>query len=405
MAATNINRVVLTGNLTRDPELRNTPSGTSVCSLRLAVQHPPPRCLGRVGRQAELLRRHGLGRAGRELRPVPREGPPRRGRRAPGMARVGGQGRQQAPVGGYHCRLCPVPGLPGRRRERWPFHAAERRPGRHGGLSVRAVGWWSRGRRHPLLGVPKEFSQVAKQRSGTRQQTRRRDGKRGPGTGGRRKPCAFCRDKVDVVDYKDFGTLRRCDEREGQDPLGSHHRILPAPSAPAGPGREARARARPPAVRLGAVEPSMAQAILLQARGDPGRAAARSSTSPPATCATTWCPGSWRSPPPRGDRRGSAAHGGGGPRAQGRRRAGRGERRAAQEDGAHDPAAGRRRRPAVRLRHRAGHRRRHPSGPRPEARPPQGPAGPADQDHRHAHGHGRGLRGRHGRHQDHRYAE
>src|SRR5882672_994135 len=37
MAATNINRVVITGNLTRDPELRNTPSGTSVCSLRVAV--------------------------------------------------------------------------------------------------------------------------------------------------------------------------------------------------------------------------------------------------------------------------------------------------------------------------------------------------------------------------------
>ena len=36
MAATNINRVVLTGNLTRDPELRTTPSGTSVCSLRVA---------------------------------------------------------------------------------------------------------------------------------------------------------------------------------------------------------------------------------------------------------------------------------------------------------------------------------------------------------------------------------
>jgi single-strand DNA-binding protein len=36
MAARNINRVVLTGNLTRDPELRSTPSGTSVCSLRLA---------------------------------------------------------------------------------------------------------------------------------------------------------------------------------------------------------------------------------------------------------------------------------------------------------------------------------------------------------------------------------
>ena len=34
--ASNINRVILTGNLTRDPELRNTGSGTPVCSLRLA---------------------------------------------------------------------------------------------------------------------------------------------------------------------------------------------------------------------------------------------------------------------------------------------------------------------------------------------------------------------------------
>ena len=32
----NINRVVLVGNLTRDPELRHTPSGTAVCSLRVA---------------------------------------------------------------------------------------------------------------------------------------------------------------------------------------------------------------------------------------------------------------------------------------------------------------------------------------------------------------------------------
>jgi single-strand DNA-binding protein len=36
MSATNINRVVLTGNLTREPELRSTNSGTSVCSLRIA---------------------------------------------------------------------------------------------------------------------------------------------------------------------------------------------------------------------------------------------------------------------------------------------------------------------------------------------------------------------------------
>jgi single-strand DNA-binding protein len=36
MAATNINRVIITGNLTRDPELRSLPSGMAVCSLRIA---------------------------------------------------------------------------------------------------------------------------------------------------------------------------------------------------------------------------------------------------------------------------------------------------------------------------------------------------------------------------------
>ena len=37
MAASNINVVAITGNLTKDPELRSTPSGTSVCKLRVAV--------------------------------------------------------------------------------------------------------------------------------------------------------------------------------------------------------------------------------------------------------------------------------------------------------------------------------------------------------------------------------
>jgi single-strand DNA-binding protein len=36
VAATNINRVIITGNLTADPELRSLPSGTSVCKLRVA---------------------------------------------------------------------------------------------------------------------------------------------------------------------------------------------------------------------------------------------------------------------------------------------------------------------------------------------------------------------------------
>ena len=47
---------------------------------------------------------------------------------------------------------------------------------------------------------------MAKQRN--RRKVRRRDRKGGPGSG-RRKPCPYCRDKIEQVDYKDVGGLRR----------------------------------------------------------------------------------------------------------------------------------------------------------------------------------------------------
>ena len=34
--------------------------------------------------------------------------------------------------------------------------------------------------------------------------------------GGRRKPCSFCRDKVEVVDYKDLASLRRAISDKGK---------------------------------------------------------------------------------------------------------------------------------------------------------------------------------------------
>jgi single-strand DNA-binding protein len=37
VAASNVNVVVITGNLTRDPELRHLASGTAVCKMRVAV--------------------------------------------------------------------------------------------------------------------------------------------------------------------------------------------------------------------------------------------------------------------------------------------------------------------------------------------------------------------------------
>jgi len=49
---------------------------------------------------------------------------------------------------------------------------------------------------------------LAKQRNRRTTKTRRRDRKGGPGSG-RRKPCPYCRDKIDQVDYKDVSALRR----------------------------------------------------------------------------------------------------------------------------------------------------------------------------------------------------
>jgi small subunit ribosomal protein S18 len=58
---------------------------------------------------------------------------------------------------------------------------------------------------------------VAKSRSRpTSTSSRRRDGKKGAPGSGRRKPCPFCKDKIDVVDYKDFGALRRAMSEKGK---------------------------------------------------------------------------------------------------------------------------------------------------------------------------------------------
>jgi len=56
-----------------------------------------------------------------------------------------------------------------------------------------------------------------KQSTGGRQQTssRRRDRKAAPGAG-RRKSCPYCRDKVDTIDYKDFGGIRRMLSEKGK---------------------------------------------------------------------------------------------------------------------------------------------------------------------------------------------
>ena len=54
---------------------------------------------------------------------------------------------------------------------------------------------------------------MAKQRN--RRPVRRRDKRGGPGSG-RRKPCPYCKDKIEQVDYKDTNSLRRFVSERGK---------------------------------------------------------------------------------------------------------------------------------------------------------------------------------------------
>jgi small subunit ribosomal protein S18 len=60
---------------------------------------------------------------------------------------------------------------------------------------------------------------VAKQRgggTGTATRDRRRGRGKGAPGGPRRKSCPFCKEKVDVVDYKDLAALRRAISDKGK---------------------------------------------------------------------------------------------------------------------------------------------------------------------------------------------
>jgi small subunit ribosomal protein S18 len=58
---------------------------------------------------------------------------------------------------------------------------------------------------------------VAKQRrNGKAAGGARRNDKKGGAGSGRRKPCLFCKDKIEQVDYKDVTTLRRFISERGK---------------------------------------------------------------------------------------------------------------------------------------------------------------------------------------------
>ena len=68
-----MNKVFLIGNLTRDPELRTTPSGVSVCSFTIAVNRR--RANNAEAGQPEFLPRQRLAAVGGYLLQVSGQGP------------------------------------------------------------------------------------------------------------------------------------------------------------------------------------------------------------------------------------------------------------------------------------------------------------------------------------------
>lgn len=56
MASRSINRVILLGNLTRDPELKHTPNGTAVCTFGLATNRSWTTADGNTKEEAQYHR-------------------------------------------------------------------------------------------------------------------------------------------------------------------------------------------------------------------------------------------------------------------------------------------------------------------------------------------------------------
>ena len=72
--ARGIAHVTLVGNLTRDPELRQTPNGTSVCQLGVAVNSSYKDSSGQWVEKPNFFDVVVWGHPGRELRPVSSKG-------------------------------------------------------------------------------------------------------------------------------------------------------------------------------------------------------------------------------------------------------------------------------------------------------------------------------------------
>ena len=197
----NINRVVLVGNLTRDPELRHTPSGTAVCSSSRRQHAAQGR---RDRRGGPRSRTTSTSRSGETRARTARSTSPRaaRGhRRPPRVARVGGAGWHQAPGRRSDRRLVQFLGVAATVSSRSrPLLPAARSP--------------TPSSRPPPTTTSLLMAKKARRSPGGALDARRRPGQRDGQM--RRRNCSFCRAKIEDVDYKDINQLRRFISERGK---------------------------------------------------------------------------------------------------------------------------------------------------------------------------------------------
>ena len=114
------NKVILMGNLTRDPQLKYLPSQTAVAEFGLAVQPQVPHRQRRGPRRSHVRRLHRLRQAGRGHQPVLPKGKPIFIEGRLKYDQLGRQARRrQAQQADRRRRELPVPRRPRRRRWRW----------------------------------------------------------------------------------------------------------------------------------------------------------------------------------------------------------------------------------------------------------------------------------------------
>ena len=205
--AANINRVVLVGNLTRDPEMKHLPSGTALCSLRIAVNTRRKDESGQWTDKPNYFDVSVWGAQGESCaqylakgRPVAIDG--RLEWRE--WEATDGSGKRQAVeivadnVQFLGSRGDGDGGGGGRRRLV--------RSGRCCPAGRRGLPLIAHRRRHPVLGDRDDMAQKAPPR-------KRPSSSSAPG---RRKSCHFCKDKVTEVDYKNVNQLRRYISEKGK---------------------------------------------------------------------------------------------------------------------------------------------------------------------------------------------